>query len=33
MKKIKCKYDVVEVGGGIAGVAASISAKRNGIRN
>jgi len=31
MKKIKGKYDVVVVGGGIAGVSASISAKRNGV--
>jgi len=32
MEKIKGRYDVIVVGGGIAGVAASISAKRNGIR-
>jgi len=32
MKKVKGKFDVVVVGGGIAGVAASISAKRNGVK-
>ena len=33
MEKIKGRYDVIVVGGGIAGVAASISAKINGVRN